>query len=295
MPLVDLENDNFDVTALEKDLTEAIHSQQQSAKLQSSQKGEASRKAEEQDSSDSAHIPDKLRNKSVEEIAEMYRNLESAYGRMANDLGSQRKLTDQLLELKRSEDLRSNGQTVPKPEVNSTELLDDPTSALDKYFEARLAQLQAQSNEKLSSIESKLGAAEFARKHGDVSVYGNDPDFIQFINATQYRMNRASQAANGDYEAADELLSEFKDLQSRRNPKPTKETIEEVHDPEVTSHLEAARKAGLENSGNSGSKPSGKVYSRAALMRLRLEKPDMYYDDAFQAEITRAYEEGRVK
>jgi hypothetical protein len=66
----------------------------------------------------------------------------------------------------------------------------------------------------------------------------------------------------------------------------------------TSTDLEAARKVSLETSSGAGGSDGikkGKTYSRADLMRLRIEDPDSYYDDAFQAEILRAYNEGRVK
>jgi hypothetical protein len=59
---------------------------------------------------------------------------------------------------------------------------------------------------------------------------------------------------------------------------------------------EGARKASLEGgSGNDAAAPTGKVYRRADLIRLKMEKPQVYEDPGFQAEILLAYAQGRVK
>src|SRR6266403_1281764 len=109
-------------------------------------------------------IPVKLRGKSLTEIADMYRNLEAAHGRMANDLGAQRQLSDRLLELKRSDDL---GQNTPpkKPEkvsVTAADLLEKPTEALERFADSREAAVVAQVIDRLNRVEAALVQREFA-------------------------------------------------------------------------------------------------------------------------------------
>ena len=75
-------------------------------------------------------LPENLRGKSVADIVRAYQESQSTIGRMANDLGTQRKLTDRLLDLKRESDLSGNGRVREPVKVNSTELLDDPTRSM---------------------------------------------------------------------------------------------------------------------------------------------------------------------
>lgn len=238
-------------------------------------------------------IPVKLRGKSLTEIADMYRNLEAAHGRMANDLGAQRQLSDRLLELKRNDDL---GQNTPpkKPEkvnVTAADLLEKPTEALERFADSREAAVVAQVNDRLNRVEAALVQREFAAKHPDANTVAQSPEFIDWVKASPVRQRAANAAVQGHFGAADDLLTEFKAI------KPVKVVKEE--DDKQKDNLDAARNASLDGGGaggpDPGNKKSGKVYSRSDLMRLRIEKPETYYNEDFQQEITIAYAQGRVK
>lgn len=237
-----------------------------------------------------ANLPEKLRGKSREEIASMYTNLQSAYGSMANDLGQQRKLTDRLLDLKRDRDLNRN---TPEPvKVKTQELLDDPTAAIERIVQARLAQQADEFNQRQSQTDATLAAQAFMSKHPDYMEFANDQDFVNWVQSSVYRRNAGARAASGDWVAADELLSEYKERRAAAK------TV--VPDPDKDEGLEAARQVGMERGSapgaNSGpGKKPGKIYRRADLIRLKLERPHVYEDEAFQQEILKAYAEGRVK
>lgn len=294
--LVHVPNDESDLNDLEKDLTEAVAVSR--AKPDDDEKpsnGDNDTSSQDKNNN-TTQVPDKYRNKSVADLIEMHQNLESAYGRMANDLGTQRKLTDQLLELKRTEDLNNNSDEPVK--VSSEDLLDNPTQALDQYFESRSRGTKDELAQRLDMMEQQLAAKEFTTKHPDYNDIAADPQFSAWINASQLRQRAAQMALSGDWSIADELLTEFKDQQGGAAPS--------ANDPAQNGNqgtgnnsddVEAARAASLESASQAsdGSAPPGKTYSRTALQRLRIEKPHVYSDPAFQEEILRAYSEGRVK
>lgn len=242
---------------------------------------------------DSDKIPAKLRGKSLDEIVDMYQNLESAHGRMANDLGQQRTLTDRLLGLKRDEDLQRGGAKTPKVEVTSAELLEKPTEALERFSSARETALVQNLNDRLAQVERATVEAVFTSKHPDAQQIANSTEFRAWVQKSRIRQRTAGFAARGDFGAADDLLTEWKDNQSRR-----------TEDKEVTNqrkdNLAAARRATLETGAETGGEDSGRgkdgrQYSRAALMKLRTEDPEKYYSDDYQNVILQAYAEGRVK
>ena len=204
---------------------------------------------------------------------------------MANDLGTQRKLTDQLLDLKRDMDLQSNAEA--QVTVDTAELLNDPTQALDSYLAQREARITSSYDERLAQMEAKLQADKFMQKHPDFMETGQSEEFREWATASPVRNKAATLAANGDWDAADALLQEYK---AERKAKPAPDT-----DAAGKAGIEAARKVSLESAASEGSSSSGKVYRRADLIELKLRKPSVYGDPAFQAEILKAYSEGRVK
>lgn len=284
--LVDVVEETGNLSQVVKDLSEAVTSQRSNP---------APAKSDAQPVDDS--LPPKLRGKTREEIAEMYVNLESVNGRMANDLGAQRRLTDQFLELKRDRDLQSQQQVQPKPTpVKVDELLDRPTETLERFSKDREAALQRQLDQRLAAIEGNMARTAFVQKHADYEQIANDPGFVRWIQGSQYRSRAANAAYNGDWNAADELLTEYKSI---RPSQPTQTPLQKAPAQSQQSNLDAARRASLESSSAatsaSSSQPVGKIYKRADLMELRLRDPERYYDDGFQAEILRAYNEDRVK
>jgi hypothetical protein len=282
MEIVDPTTDAGDLDAVEKELSEAVTAANAKAKA------DATDDTQEQEAHE-ADIPEKYRGKSLEDIIEMHRNLESQYGRMANDLGQQRKLTDRLLDLKRTDDLEKYGDE-PKPkrvEVSSSELLDNPTEALEKVLSQREAAIRADYEQRMAQLEAGLAQERFVQKHPDYDAITADPKFAEWLQSSVIRQQAAQQAYNGNYAVADALLSEFK-AQTQTQEKTEKST--------AADEKAAARAASLESSSQStGQKSGGKVYRRADLIRLKVEKPSVYEDPQFQEEILRAYSEGRVK
>lgn len=284
--LVDVAVEVGNLSRIEKDLSEAVaatHIEQTDE-----QKLEADNSANAED-----FLPSKLRGKSLREVAEMYQNLESLNGRMANDLGQQRNLTDRLLDLKRNEDLGRNGgvQQPAKVEVNPAELLEKPTETLERFASAREAALVSQVTDRLNRVERAVLEREFNTKHPDVTAVAKSDEFTTWVRQSPTRQRAANAAASGDYGAADDLLTEFKAGKQAGQKQETRQVQQK-------DNLDAARSASLEsgsNGSNADSTKKGKIYNRSDLMRLKLENPDKYYDEGYQAEIMRAYAEKRVK
>lgn len=238
---------------------------------------------------DAEDVPAKLRGKSLAEVAQMYSKLESSYGRMANDLGVQRQMTDRLLNLNREADLA--GKPRPKPvEVKSSDLLENPGEVIDRIVQERISAIQSENAQAMADKEAGLARDKFYNNHGsDYETVAADPEFNAWLSQSPYRLRAANAAYRGDWAAADELLTEFK---ARKTVTRTKE------DDTQDNGVVAARKASLESgtsASDNASRKAGKVYRRADLMRLRATRPDLWEDDEFQGEILRAYAEGRVK
>jgi len=214
-----------------------------------------------------------------------YQSLQTAYGRMANDLGTQRKITDQLLDVKRVADLQQN--TPAQPQIDGVDLLDKPTETLDAYMAPRLQENNVEVNRRLQQIENSMLHQAFVAEHPDYQEISQDPEFSKFLDETQFRQSAAQAAIDGNWGVASELMDEFKNRQ-RFYSDEDKQALQSNH--------QAARSAGLESAANSSTgTSSGKTYSRADLIRLKLESPEVYQEPSFQADIIKAYQEGRVK
>lgn len=278
--LVDnLNNEPGDLNQLKKDLNEAIQKP-------------AEQPVEEP--APEAKKPSKYDGKSVDDVIDMHRNAESALGRTANELGQYKQLTDRLLDLKRTDDLRKGGadpadiEEEPLPELTSTDMLDNPTEAVAKVVDARLKRSELQRQREDAEAAMEAASAEFAEKHPDAGEIASTPEFVEWVKASPLRRRAAMAAYNKDFSAGSDLLDEYK---ASRKPQEEEKPVDNE------AALKEAKKASTVSQGSSqtGDIPQGKVYRRLDLIRLKLEDPEAYSDPAFQQEIMAAYAEGRVK
>jgi hypothetical protein len=233
------------------------------------------------------YIQDKFWTGNLEESlrkqAEAYVPLQSQYGRMANDLGQQRKLTDRLiLGLDKQ---NPNGTPAPVKaavKVTARDLVDKPAETIEAVVNARLEaeRTERERQEAQSMMESAEQA--FMSNHPDYATIASGTEFTKWVQASPSRKIAARAAAQGDYSAADGLLTEFKAGQVSATK---------------TDDTAGARAAGLETAAQAGGTSGGNkpIYRRADLIRLKMEKPEVYGDPKFQAEIMQAYAEKRVK
>lgn len=227
--------------------------------------------------------------KSTEEIVQMYKNLESHSGRLASQLGENKAMLNQLILGKRQDDLRQNGGNTTPVEIKPTDLLANPTEAIDRYLRSRETPMVSQLQERLNQLESQLGQTTFVSKHKDADAVTADPAFAAWVQQTPLRMRLAAEAAQNNYYSADLLLTEWNSSQTAGN-----NTVSNAQN----RAQELAKGLRLEgnNTGSEGAGRSGSVrqFKRADLIALRQSDPDKYESPAFQREIVKAYQEGRV-
>jgi len=221
-------------------------------------------------------IPDKYRNKSLDDIIKMHQEAEKLIGRQAQEVGEIRKLTDELIK----NNLKSTPQdTQVEPEVD---FFENPQKAIQKTVESHpdvLAARQAAQEFKKMQIQQKL-----AQSHPDFSEVVQDPGFAEWIKGSSVRIGLYTKAdTEYDFDSANELLSTYKQLKGVK----AKQTEEAG---------EATRKQNLKavavDAGGTG-EASKRVYRRADLIRLKMTDPQRY--EALSDEIMQAYAENRVK
>jgi hypothetical protein len=237
-------------------------------------------------------IPDKFKGKSPEEIARSYVELEKEFGRVRNDVGEYRSLTDRLLQLeeKRVSDLEGAGAKVEAEfNIDPAELLSNPRESLTKWYEhQRKSDPEYRAlQERLNAIEGHVKQQVVTSKHADAEQITNDPDFHDYVKAHPVRLSIAQAAVqNGDVNALDYLLTEYKERKgARQEPEPKQD-----------SETSTARRVATEKASSGGptaARTGGdKVFSRRKLIQLKISNPDEYA--AMQDQILLAYAQGRV-
>lgn len=226
-------------------------------------------------SSNEFSMPEKFKNKSPEEIAKAYLEVEKTIGRQGAELGQLRKYVDTLIQ----REVNTAPEKQDKP-VEADDLLDRPEETIREIIKKELKSV----TEDLNQTKKQLQFNEFVRKHPDYTSVAQTPEFLEWVQSSDKRMARY-QSANYemDLEAADELLSDWKDLTSLREQK-----VKEAESKRKQALKDATAERGVGESGK-GVKPK---FRRSELREMRIRNPDKF--DAMQAEIIQAYRDGRV-
>jgi hypothetical protein len=243
----------------------------------------------EQNPDNSFQIPERFRDKSPEEIARSYVELEKAYSRQGNDLGEMRKTFDEYIRLQ----AQSSSQTQDDPQkqgeekpVTIDDLYEDPEGAVGRV-------VNKQANSRIEKLEKELERARLDTALGKVEEKFpgwrekvQTPEFINFVKESPYRTRLAAQADSYDLDALEELLSihsEYDSAGSRRSNQKRDKDLQN---------------ASLESAGGG---VAGRVekFSRRDLMKKRIAAKQGDYEAAeflkLNADsIAIAYEEGRI-
>jgi len=222
-------------------------------------------------------VPGKYQGKTLEEIVQMHQEAEKLIGRQAQEVGEVRRLADELLK----QQLSQKKEAPPQVE-NELDFFEDPKTAVQKAVASHPDVLAAkQAARQMQQLQTQ---AALAKKHPDFAQVVQDPEFVNWIKGSPMRVNMYALAdAQYDFNAADELISTYKQIRGAR----TNNTV-------ATGQETRAKdmKAIAVDGGGTG-ESAKKVYRRADLIRLRMTDPARY--EALQPEIMAAYSEGRVK
>ena len=233
---------------------------------------------EEEVIQEEAELPKKFQGKSSTEIAEAYENLEKELGRKGQEIGELRKLTDSYLQSQISTQAETTTTSEP------ADFYDNPEQAVRQIIDnhPRFKEMKEQNEKQTAS----LTAQQLEKAHPDFQEVIGDGGFQEWVNGSKIRQRLYKEADSYDFDAADELLTNWKERQMISKTKEVNEGKKVKRD--------TAMKAGEAMSNASGESTAGKkIYRRADLIRLKQTDPRRYEDLA--DEIYQAYADGRVK
>ncbi len=222
-------------------------------------------------------VPDKYKDKSLEDIVKMHQEAEKMIGRQAQEVHEVRSLADQLLKRQLETDKAVSIESAPE-----VDFFENPQDSIKRAIENNPAVMEAkQANLELKRMKT---AQQLASKHPDFGTIANDTGFQEWVKASPIRLNLYAKAdAEFDFGSADELLSTYKELKQVRN--------NNAQETGKKQQAQALRAAGVDTGGSG--EVAKKVYRRADLIRLKMTDPDRY--ELLQPEIMAAYQQGRVK
>lgn len=233
-------------------------------------------------------IPEKLRGKSVAEIARMYQEAEKQIGRQGNELGQHRKQLEQYQQIL---DTYIQGNTVNTQQSVETETDDevdffvDPDTAVAKRIKKELESnpdIKA-AREMTQHVTRQAALAALEKNHPDWKNLVQNSDFANWIQGSQFRLELAKKADQYDYEAANELFSLYKERAGYQQQTQAEQVVERRQD------VQRAATGSAKGTGESRGK---RVYRRSDIRELMIKDPNRYRQ--LEPEIRQAYAEGRV-
>ena len=224
-------------------------------------------------------LPEKYRDKSLDEVVRMHQEAEKLIGKQAQEVGEVRKLADELIRQNLTVKQQQQQTKELEPEVD---FFENPQKAVQRTVDSHpdiIAARQATLELKRVQIQQRL-----AQEHPDFGDIAKNEDFANWVKSSPVRIDLFKRAdAEFDYDSANELLSTYKELRA-------------IKQKQMSTAGEATRKQNLKavgvDVGGSG-ESTKKVYRRADLIRLKMQDPSRY--EALSDEIMQAYQEGRVK
>jgi hypothetical protein len=231
-------------------------------------------------------VPEKYKNKSLDEIVRMHQEAEKLIGRQAQEVGEVRKLADSLL--KQQLEAKHDKQPEPAQEIDWFE---DPQKAINQALESNPVLKQLQEQQAVQAQRAALDVIE--KSHPDFVSVAQSEDFQQWVAESKVRQRLYNDANNYDADSALELLNNYKSLRGLKQQKEeTSKAADEALKKTDSEGRSKALKAAAVQQGGTGE--TGKpVYRRADLIRLRMQDPTRY--ESMADEILNAYAEGRVR
>lgn len=225
-------------------------------------------------------IPDKYRDKDIKEVIRMHQEAEKLMGKQSSEVGELRKIVDDFVKVQLS---KEQAHTSTDESEEDIDFFTDPERAVEqaiakhpKIQEAETVTRQLKQQEALQRLKAA---------HPDFETIIKDQGFVDWVTKSKYRTEMLREAdRNYDFEAADELLTTWKDRQNM---------VTEAANTETVARKESLKRASTGNTKGSAEGPSRKVYRRADIIKLMQTDPDRY--QALASEIRQAYAEGRVR
>lgn len=229
-------------------------------------------------------LPEKFRNKSVEDVIESYQNLEKQYGKQGNEMGELRKLADSLIQKNLQESNTQSPADILENELSEDDFILNPVDAVKRVVEDALRPVK----QELTKAQSDQTMQRVLNAHPDVESVVGSAQFEKWVMDSKPRQEMWLKANSGDFEYADELLTQYKALNSVKDLE-QQATIQTAKEEE----LKAATSVSKGNSFEATSTANKPIYRRSELIRLQMSDPARYAQ--LGNEITQAYAEGRVR
>lgn len=257
-------------------MAELLNERQPEGEVTGLEELEVKDKAEETPAPTAEDIPDKYRNKSLQDIVRMHQEAEKAIGRHANEVGELRKVVDDFI-TKQTEFVIKK-----EPPPKEVDFFANPEEAVSQTIDKHPA---LQELRLLTQKQRQAAAqAEMLRKHPDAHDVLSSQAFLEWIDSSKVRKALLLKADKEyDVDAADELFSLWKERQN---------LVSQAAASEQNSRKESVRRAASGNNNVASEAQPKKKFRREDIITLMRDNPERYA--ALAPEIRQAYIEKRI-
>ena len=225
-------------------------------------------------------VPEKYKGKSTAEIVRMHQEAEKLLGKQSGEVGELRSVVDSYIQTQLDS---TTPQQATQTEDEDIDFFSDPDKAVERAIANHPSIKKAEAanlNNQRSSAQSKLQS-----RHPDMNEIVQDGKFVDWIKSSKIRTQLFAQADRQyDYEAADELFTNWKERQG---------VVAQAVSTEKDTRKAAVKAASTGSTKGTGEQRAKKVYRRSDIIKLMKTDPDRYM--SLSDEITQAYAEGRVR
>ena len=222
-------------------------------------------------------IPDKYKGKSTAEIVRMHQEAEKLLGRQSSEVGELRQVVDNYIQTQ-----LDTTPATQEPEED-IDFFSDPDKAVERAIKNHPSIKAAE--QQTQQYKQQTAQSQLQQRHPDMQEILQDSKFVDWIKGSKIRTQLFAQAdTQYDYEAADELFTNWKERQG---------TVAQTVANEKASRKEAVKTASTGGAKGSGETATRKVYRRSDIIKLMQTDPDRYL--SLSDEIMQAYQEGRVR
>lgn len=218
-------------------------------------------------------IPQKYQGKSIAEIVHMHQEAEKLVGRQGTEVGELRNIVDSFI--------KSKGQEAIEESEPSVDFYDNPQEAVQKAISG--SDEMKQVKEMLQQHKQAEVLSQISSAYPNYEETIQDPAFGEWVKASAVRVELLQRADSYDFNAANELLSNWGERQN------IVDKAKVINEADRKQQLKAASTGGK----GSGEPATRKIYKRQDIIKLMMHNPDKYA--AMAEELTQAYAENRVK
>jgi hypothetical protein len=222
-------------------------------------------------------LPEKYQGKDIKDIVRMHQEAEKLLGRQSSEVGELRKIVDDFVKS------QIEASTSPQQKDEEIDFFSEPEKAIEAAI-AKHPKIR-EAEEMSMAMKQQAILTKLQSNHPDFSEIIQNEKFAEWVTGSKVRSELYERADKQfDYDAADELLSSWKERQNI-----VQETAK-VQEEDRKRQLKAASTGSTKGSGEA---PSRKIYRRADIIKLMQSDPERY--QALAEEIRTAYAEGRIR